>query len=146
MCSLSRKRSTRPKLCGSESFVDNNPYASPTGVETEKTPPSQLGLASMLLSVVAAGLLAWVATRVTVDRSQGRIPIILWHWPGGTGLLLVACFAWLLSLGGFGVGGWTFIKDLKQSRWGKLLGLAGFFLAISNLFLSFMYWGILTED
>lgn len=128
--------------------MDNNPYASPGGVDAQPPEelPSRLGIAALLLSVVATALLVWVATRITVDRSQGRRPIILWHWPGDTGLVIVACFAWLLSLGGFGVGGRTFNKDLKQSRWGRSLGLTGFFIAISNLFLSFVYWGILTED
>lgn len=99
-----------------------------------------------MLSVVATGLLVWVATRITVDRSQSRIPIVLWHWPGRTGLFIVACCGWLLSLGGIGLGGWTFDRDLPQSTWGKMLGLSGFFLAIFNFMASLFFWVHMTED
>ena len=127
--------------------VEHNPYASPIGDETNtERPLGRLGLASFLLSVVATMFLIWVATRINADRSQTRIPIITWHWPGRTALLIVASFAWLLSASGFTVGGCTFHKPLKQAWWGKAFGWAGFILAIFNLFMSLMYWAHLTED
>jgi hypothetical protein len=122
---------------------DTNPYDPPSIVPEPRSSEGKaiLSIASLALSLCAAGLLIFVVSHLRADRSRRR-PVIGWEGPAAPYAMQLAYSAWLLN----GVSAALAYASMGGKTREQIVSALSLIIVLISFAASFVVWLAVTED